>query len=150
MVRDDSFGFWRRMRVIPFMQRFEVDRTLTPALHEEQPGILTWTVRGGLAWQKRGLQPPDSVLIATEGYQTDSDPLAAFLAESCALEPNAQVRATDLYDHYRDWSLRHGLNEKERLGAVAFGRKASEQFQRSYTKLGKVYQGVARSYQTSR
>ncbi len=145
VVRDDSFGFWRRMRVIPFSQRFEVDRTLTPALHEERPGILAWAVRGALAWQAHGLQPPASVLAATQGYQTDSDPLGAFLAEACELEPAAQVGAQALYDHYREWAVSHGLSDKERLGAVAFGRKASERFTRSHTMAGKVYLGVARA-----
>jgi putative DNA primase/helicase len=133
------------MRVIPFAQRFEVDRTLTPALHEERPGILAWAVRGALAWQAHGLQPPASVLTATQGYQTDSDPLGAFLAEACELEPAAQVGAQAFYDHYREWAVSHGLNDKERLGAVAFGRKASERFTRSHTMAGKVYLGVARA-----
>ena len=87
VVRDDSFGFWRGIRVIPFSQRFEVDRTLMPALHRNA-GILAWAVRGALAWQAHGLQPSASVLTATQGYQSDSDPLGAFLAEAC------------------DWSLR--------------------------------------------
>jgi phage/plasmid-associated DNA primase len=78
-------------------------------------------------------------------YQTDSDPLAAFLIEACELEPAAQVGAKDFYDHYREWAVSHGLSDKERLGAAAFGRKASERFKRSYTKLGKVYLGVARA-----
>ena len=29
--------------------------------------------------------------------------------------------------------MSHGLSDKERLGAVAFGRKASERFKRSHT-----------------
>jgi putative DNA primase/helicase len=145
IVRDDSFGFWRRMRVIPFAQRFEVDRTLAPALHEERSGILAWAIRGALAWQTHGLRPPASVLTATQGYQTDSDPLGAFLAEACEVEPASQVGAQALYDHYREWAVRHGLSDKERLGAVAFGRKASERFTRSHTMAGKVYLGVAKA-----
>jgi len=144
IVRDDSFGFWRRMRVIPFAQRFEVDRTLTPALHEEGPGILAWAVRGAVAWHERGLHPPESVVAATQGYQVDSDPLAAFLAEGCELEPAAEVGAKELYDHYRQWALGHGLNDKERLSVATFGRKVGERFKRSHTRSGKVYLGVAR------
>jgi putative DNA primase/helicase len=123
VVRDDSFEFWRRIRVIPFSQRFDVDRTLMPALHEERPGILASAVRGALAWQAQGLQPPESVLTATQGYQTESDPLGAFLAEACTVEPAEHIG----------------------LGAVAFGRKASERFTRSHTMAGKVYLGVAKA-----
>src|SRR4051812_18249502 len=94
----------------------------TPALHEERPGILAWAVRGAVVWHERGLHPPESVVAATQGYQVDSDPLAAFLAEGCELEPAAEVGAKELYDHYRQWALGHGLNDKERMGAAAFGR----------------------------
>ena len=41
--------------------------------------------------------------------------------------------------------MSHGLSDKERLGAVAFGRKASERFVRSHTMAGKVYLGVAKA-----
>jgi hypothetical protein len=54
------------------------------------------------------------------------------------------VGATELYDHYRQWALGHGLNDKERLGVAAFGRKVGERFKRSHTRSGKVYLGVAR------
>jgi len=85
------------------------------------------------------------VRTATEGYQSESDPLGAFLAEACTVEPAAHIGAQALYDHYRAWAVSHGLNDKERLGAVAFGRKASERFTRSHTMAGKVYLGVAKA-----
>ena len=84
-------------------------------------------------------------LFSNHRYQTDSDALGAFLAEACEVAPAAQVGAQALYDHYREWAVRHGLSDKERLGAVAFGRKASERFTRSHTMAGKVYLGVARA-----
>jgi hypothetical protein len=69
----------------------------------------------------------------------EGPPLAAFLTEACELEPAAHVGAKDLYDHYREWAVRHGLSDKERLGSVIFGRKASERFKRSHTLGGRVY-----------
>jgi putative DNA primase/helicase len=44
IVRDDSYGFWRRIRLIPFTQRFDVDPSLADQLHAEAAGILAWCV----------------------------------------------------------------------------------------------------------
>jgi len=59
-VTDDSFGFWRRVRLIPFTKQFTdktADRSLDKKLKAEAPGILAWIVRGCLEWQRRGLKP---------------------------------------------------------------------------------------------
>lgn len=40
IVRDDSHGFWRRIRLIPFTHRFPVNATLASDLRAELPGIL--------------------------------------------------------------------------------------------------------------
>jgi putative DNA primase/helicase len=146
IVRDDSYGFWRRLRLIPFTQRFAVDATLADQLQAEAPGILAWCVRGALAWQRDGLQAPAVVTEATREYEQDSDPLAAFLDEAVELEPAAQVGARDLYEHYRRWGLHHGLTERDLLRVQAFGRKMGERFaaQKDWRTGIKYYVGVAR------
>jgi putative DNA primase/helicase len=45
VVGDDSVGFWRRVRLIPFTRQFRgaaADKTLQGALEAELPGILAW------------------------------------------------------------------------------------------------------------
>lgn len=145
VVRDDSHGFWRRIRLIPFVRRFEVNPTLADELKAEAPGILAWAVRGCLAWQEHGLSPPDVVVTATRDYETDSDPLAGFLADACDLDPAAAVGASDLFAHYRAWADRHALSERERLTATGFGRKVSERFEKRRDRMtGVVYHGIGR------
>jgi putative DNA primase/helicase len=144
IVRDDSYGFWRRLRLIPFLKTFPVNAQLAVELQAEAPGILAWAVRGCLAWQRDGLNPPAIVQNATREYETDSDPLAAFWAEACDADPDAQVRASELFEHYRRWAEKHGLSERERLSATAFGRKVSDHLRRSRTREGMVYFGVSR------
>ncbi|MCH7728973.1 MAG: hypothetical protein IH991_21190, partial [Planctomycetes bacterium] len=39
-VTDDSHGFWRRVRLIPFTRQFPLDKTLESQLNAEAPGIL--------------------------------------------------------------------------------------------------------------
>src|SRR5262249_26229218 len=73
IVRDDSHGFWRRLRLIEFRQRFTVNPALADDLKSEAPGILAWCVRGALSWQADGLQAPTVVMEATGDYERDSD-----------------------------------------------------------------------------
>jgi P4 family phage/plasmid primase-like protien len=58
-VADDSYGFWRRVRLIPFLRQFrdDADPNLERKLREELPGILAFFVRGCLHWQRWGLKP---------------------------------------------------------------------------------------------
>ena len=144
IVRDDSYGFWRRLRLIPFTQTFPVNQALSDQLAAEGPGILAWAVRGALAWQREGLQPPAVVLDATREYKQDSDPLATFFDEACEMEPAAEVGANDLFEHYKRWAERHGLSDRERLNRTSFGRKVSERFTKIRQRTGAVYQGIAR------
>lgn len=143
IVRDDSHGFWRRLRLIPFTRRFEVNSTLASELHAEAPAILAWCVRGCLDWQQHGLQPPSIVTDATTAYERDSDPLALFLAEACELAPTAEVGAREVFLHYESWAVAHGLRPGERLSSTAFGRKMAERFER-IDAARRTYRGIAR------
>jgi putative DNA primase/helicase len=143
-VRDDSHAFWRRMRVLPFLQTFDVDTTLADVLRAEAPGILAWAVQGTRAWQRDGLTAPESVRRATADYRRDSDVLDEFLATACERDDGAEVRGSEIYQHYQAWATRVGLTERERLSATAFGRKLSERFPRQHTEHGGVYVGLAR------
>jgi P4 family phage/plasmid primase-like protien len=144
VVRDDSYGFWRRIRLIPFTQTFTLNPTLFDELMAEAEGILAWAVRGCQEWQQHGLNPPAVVLQATAAYEQESDPLGDFLNEACEADPEAEVPASAMFEHYRAWADRRGLTERERLGAMSFGRKLSERLRRSHTRTGWVYFGVSR------
>lgn len=145
IVRDDSHGFWRRLRLVPFTQRFEVNQTLATELSAEAPAILAWCVRGCLDWQQNGLPAPAVVTAATRTYEQDSDPLAAFLAEACELVPGAEVGAREIFQHYEAWADAHGLSKHggERLKSTRFGLKMAERFER-IDGARRVYRGVAR------
>lgn len=123
-VADDSKGFWRRPRIIPFIHQFgekgEADPTLRSTLRAEAPGILAWIVRGCLKWQAEGLEAPERVKAATEAYREESNPLADYLAEKCILHSNAQVGVGPLYLDYRDWAQVNG--EGTPLSRTAFSK----------------------------
>jgi putative DNA primase/helicase len=126
-VSDDSFGFWRRIRLIPFTRTFgpdQADLRLGDVLKAEADGILAWAVQGCLKWQAEGLRPPKSVHDATEAYRVESDPLANFFEERCVIEPNAQATASDLYKAYLACCEEYG--EKRPMTANGFGRRLTE------------------------
>lgn len=78
-----DMALWRRVLLIPFELSFVVnpqkpnerkaDLNLAEKLRNERPGILAWLVRGCLAWQKQGLNPPEIVKAATADYRDSED-----------------------------------------------------------------------------
>ena len=145
VVHDDSHGFWRRVRLIPFLRTFNgstQDLELPAQLRTEAPGILRWMVAGCLAWQTSGLAPPDIVLAATTEYQQDSDPLRDFLDECCDPDPNHEVSAAALYEAYVKWCDRQKFSKDDRMSNQAFGRRVGDRFERRHTMRGKVYCGL--------
>ena len=145
IVTDDSIGFWRRVRLIPFTRVFtdnEVDKGLVEVLRGELRGILAWAVRGALEWQRRGLAAPKAVLLATESYRTDSDPLALFLEECCIQGADHHVSASTAYKCYVAWAAGQGLSERERLSNTKFGTRMSSRFEKVKGNTGRIYHGV--------
>jgi putative DNA primase/helicase len=141
-VVDDSFGFWRRVRLIPFTRQFTGeadDRRLGEKLKAEAPGILAWLVKGCLEWQKRGLDPiPECVKVATQEYREESDILAGFISERCIEHPKVTAKAAELYSAYKKWAESEGMRDREVLTSTAFGRRMGERYQKD-RKGGIVY-----------
>ena len=105
-VDDDSYGFWRRIRLVHFSHVFKEksdDKKLTQKLKAEAPGILAWAVKGCLEWQKDGLKEPLTVRRETEKYREECDPFADFLGECCVIDPEGQVPAGELWEEYCAW-----------------------------------------------
>lgn len=124
VVADDSPGFWRRIRLIPFLAQFKdgtEDKLLASKLIEELPGILAWAVRGYFKWQQDGLGVPSAVKQATETYRQESDPVQEFIADCCAVHPEAHIAASVLWDEFRQWTEANG--ERTWLHRKAFARR---------------------------
>ena len=109
-VADDSHGFWRRVRLIPFNARFSDgnrDKDLPAKLKAEASGILAWAVRGCMLWQRHGLGLPPAVSEATRVYREESDPLAEFL-EGYEYCPDGVVESAQLRWDYQQWAIANG------------------------------------------
>lgn len=146
-VHDDSYGFWRRVRLIPFTQEFKGandDKMLLDKLITEAPGILNWLIEGCLRWQKEGMEPtPECVSRATTEYQSDSDPLSEFILDECIMNPRATGKSIALYKAYQKYCRDQGMTDKEIMSTTAFGRRMSQKFKKSHKEGGTIYSGVA-------
>jgi putative DNA primase/helicase len=141
-VSDDSFGFWRRLHLIPFTQTFSgssEDRGLKATLRAEASGILNWIVEGALAWQRDGLTPPAAVLAAVDEYRQEQDPLAEFIDESCMTGAEMRCPASQLYAAYVAWSRAQGAKE---LSRKSFGLLMGKRVESKHTEFGKLYVGI--------
>ena len=145
-VSDDSEGFWRRVRRIPFLASFEgaaADLDLQAKLESEVVGILTWLVSGCLEWRRRGrLEEPQCVKDATAEYRADSDPISDFLAECCTVGPEQTATAADLYKAYVAYADKQGFGDQDRLKPQGLGRRLRERFEQDRTKGARFYRGI--------
>ncbi|MEJ1395988.1 MAG: primase-like DNA-binding domain-containing protein [Candidatus Sedimenticola sp. (ex Thyasira tokunagai)] len=101
----------------------ERDNDLVQKLLTELSGIFNWALEGCLQWQREGLNPPDEVKAATEGYRTEMDVIREWMGERCVTGPDKKVGATQLYEDYQQWAETNaGWVMKQRK----FGQKMTE------------------------
>jgi putative DNA primase/helicase len=110
-IKGTDHAIWRRIRLIPFtvtIPETEQDKDLPVKLRAELPGILAWAVRGCLAWQQDSLGAPDAVIQATADYRADMDVVGRFIEECCLVSPHVRVKASALYEAYKQWCQANG------------------------------------------
>ncbi len=120
VIRGSDYGIWRRLLLLQYEIKFGTaedveagratrlrDPTLKEALLAEREGIFAWLVQGAIEWYRDGLQPPASVLEASEAYRIEQDRVGQFVHECCALEPETWSPFSDplmgLYPAYSGW-----------------------------------------------
>ena len=128
----DDYALWKRLLLIPFTQSFvddpdpdlayehKRDPHLLDRLRAEASGVLAWLVRGCLAWQSEGLNPPPVVKTATDEYREGEDIVGQFIAECCRLQDGARVNAGALYSAFVRWAQDYGL---ETMSHTIFGER---------------------------
>lgn len=108
-VLDNSAGFWRRVRLIPFNRKFtgtSVDKTLGAKLASERKGILAWAVRGCVLWQQEGLASvPKAVQAASDVYERNEDPLYGFVQQHVRRADGKAFKLKEAYSLYLRWCL---------------------------------------------
>jgi len=140
-------GIARRPRVIPFDRRFaphEQDKTLLDTLKAELPGILAWAVRGCLDWQQNGLNPPESVALATRQYVEEQNNLPVFLRECYEPDPRGEVSGGDLQSAYDTWCRDYGETALDWQRQVTPFLKNVAKLRHRKGMRGKIWTGLRR------
>jgi len=139
-IRGNDGGMWRRLLLLRYNVRYGLpeevargdfqrvkDEKLEDALKAEAPGILRWLVEGAREWYASGLQPPSSVLRATEALRAQQDLIGLFLKERTVEDPAGKLAYSgapeSLYGAYQGWTLQNGHRA---LGRARFLRLVRE------------------------
>ena len=110
-IEENTDAIWERVLLIPWnvtIPERERDLDLKAKLQEEAPGILHWMVEGCLEWQKQGLNPPVSVVAATQAYRKEQNNVTRFIDELCEREFAARTSTVELYAAYQRWCALEG------------------------------------------
>jgi putative DNA primase/helicase len=120
-VAGDDPAAWRRLRVIPFdvvIPEDKRDGRLGEQLELEADAILAWAVEGYRQYNDKGMDAPEAVKAATDGYMRDSDAVARFITDCCMVSPHAYATVEDLFARWSKWASEDGA---EPLTKRAFG-----------------------------
>ena len=133
-IRGTDWAIWRRIRIVGFnivIPDEKQDKRIIEKLRPEFPGILAWAVRGCLAWQHEGLEPPPEVTNLTAEYRCESDSVGRFLDETCVMAPAASIGKGALLDAYQNWAKKEG--EPPMSGKAFTGRMRERGFDEGKT-----------------
>jgi len=123
------------------------DEKLDADLAHEGEAVLRILVDAAVAWHEalqdgeKGLEPiPARVREASKSYMDSNDAIGPFLDEACRLGDDEKVAPVRLYEAYKDWFERSGL-DGDALSGQAFGSAIGKRF----TKAGKppTWRGLA-------
>ena len=111
VIRNTDDGIWRRLRLVPFDQKFEGDNRdldLKQQLEMEMEGILAWMVEGAISAYQDGLREPATVTDASQEYRQEFDSIGSFIDECCLQNINEKAQSSRLYQAYQQWCLENG------------------------------------------
>lgn len=104
-IRDVDEAMRRRIQMVPFVVKpTTVDTRLGEKLRDEFPAILAWMIRGCLAWQLEGLNPPTTVQVATKSYFADEDATGRWIEDCCTLTNEGATETQVLFESWREWA----------------------------------------------
>lgn len=133
-----------RMVLVPFdvtIRPEDRDPNLAAKLKEEGPAILRWAIDGAMQWQAQGLDVPKSIQKASLAYLDDEDVLKTFLDEETTSNPGENVKTQDLYDQYRNWCQRQGIQAEKRINFAK--DMMARGYQETKRSTGKVFLGLS-------
>jgi putative DNA primase/helicase len=143
-IRDaEDKATFNRLHPIPFtisVPKQRQDRELLAKLTAEAEGILAWAVEGAGLWYRDGLQRPQEIEAARDGWQAEADHIGRFLEEMCVVGNGLRCPAMVLYRQYKRWVEDSG---EHAITLTAFGLKIADRgFSKDTTKSGVHYNDI--------
>jgi putative DNA primase/helicase len=142
-VIGQDYGFWRRVRLIPFtvtIPKEAQNKRLNQELEAELSGILNWALEGLRQWREQGLNDPKEVLAATQEYRDEEDALQLFIEEECEVSTRVATQSSTLYRAYNRWVKEAG---EFVMGTKEFSKRLQEKgFVKTKRASGFAYQGI--------
>jgi P4 family phage/plasmid primase-like protien len=120
-IVDKSYGFARKVVIFRFDQRFEGDKKdvdLLEKLLDERNGIFLWMLEGAVDLVRRkGFADSDIAEEERQNFLREMNPFLMWVAERCEIGAGLKAVAEQLYEDYRTWADKSGLNS---LGKIKF------------------------------
>jgi P4 family phage/plasmid primase-like protien len=113
-VRDTTYGFWRRMQMIPFEVTIPIEERkdisfLLGMFQKELSAIFNWSLNGWKDYKDNGLIIPEAVKVATKAYKEQSDILEDFFYDAklyITIDPSKLsivTKGIDFYRYFQKW-----------------------------------------------
>ena len=108
-VKDKTDGFFRRVIVMEYNQKFEGDEDDTSLaekiIEKELDGIFMWSLEGLKRVLERGrMFLPDCVLLAKQRFKTKVNHILLFVEEECIIDEELSEAPPDLFNAYLEWA----------------------------------------------
>lgn len=105
---DASYGYFRRLLIIPFNNTFkgdEIDVNLSEKLKVELSGILNWSLAGLKRLRANDYKFTDSKLCnqVLAEYKDSINPVACFFESLFVVNEDMQIRKSDIFKIYEDF-----------------------------------------------
>jgi putative DNA primase/helicase len=103
----------RRLHLIPFNTTIPKDKRdpdLSERLDAELSGIMRWMLDGVNDYNHQGLNPPQSVLDATESYFEDENTIQQWIADCCETDATHWEKSTPLFNSWKAYAVAANLS----------------------------------------
>lgn len=162
-TKDKSYGYERRLCILPFDVQFKDAEDLDPnnprekkkilgitdkIIKDELDGVFIWALEGYARLKKHGrFTVPESSRNVIEDYVREVNPIIAFVDDRLELAgPYDKISLKDIYADYQEWCKENGhkhlVTSKTLSKTLESARVEGQLLQKERTRLGMAYVGV--------
>lgn len=132
-VKDFSYGFERRLVIVPFEQRFvlhkpkkkneiQADPDLVERLEGEIDGIFAFAIRGleRLRQNNYVFTSSKKSKSTLENYKETINPYLEYANKQLDYDANLKIGSTALREHFMEWCANEGYTDLKKISSKSF------------------------------